>query len=158
MSFESVVSLPPSLDRRPRLLTAAMAWGAEIAQYFIDEASSLIKGVNMKSMFAAYVEDQVEGALWAHYRYVQGMSETRCDDRGRQNDILTMKKDHGQIHEDCFKGKYSLACFFTRSRSGSNVRTSTYRLSMGDFNRDLLFHSRIHGGVCFGLAGGRRWD
>ena len=40
-----------------------MAWGAEIAQYFIDEASSLIKGVNMKSMFAAYVEDQVEGAL-----------------------------------------------------------------------------------------------
>ena len=153
MSFESVVSLPPSLDRRPRLLTAAMAWGAEIAQYFIDEASSLIKGVNMKSMFAAYVEDQVEGALC-----LGALSVCRSDDRGRQNDILTMKKDHGQIHEDCFKGKYSLACFFTRSRSGSNVRTSTYRLSMGDFNRDLLFHSRIHGGVCFGLAGGRRWD
>ena len=47
--------LPPALDRRPRLLTAT-AWGAEIAQYFIDEASSLIKGVNMKSAFAAQVE------------------------------------------------------------------------------------------------------
>ena len=147
MSFESVVSLPPSLDRRPRLLTAAMAWGAEITQYFIDNASSLIKGVNMKSMFAAYVEYQVEGAL----------SVCRSDDRGRLNDILTMKKDHGQIHEDCFKGKYPLACFFTRSRSGSNVRTSTYRLSMGDFNRDLLFHSRIHGGVC-SLASALRGD
>ena len=80
-------------------------------------------------------------SLKAKYLHIRG------DDRGRQNDILTMKKYHGQIHEDCFKGKYSLACFFTRSRSGSNVRTSTYRLSMGDFNRDLLFHSRIHGGA-----------
>ena len=78
MSFESVVSLPPSLDRRPRLLSAAMAWGAEIAQYFIDEASSLIKGVNMKSMFAAYVEDQVEGALCLGALSVCRSDDHRC--------------------------------------------------------------------------------